>query len=415
MPNLMIQDAPSASEIFLAKVTKIYNTEESFKELDPASDSTIYYNDNKNFSKTDIRFLGAIRFARSDSREESDYAFPFDKNNLTYPIIGEAVFIIKNDNEYFWLPYTVTQYPNYREDYKTSNAAEPKEIQDAGGGATKQEEYRGSVSVPNKSARQSENKVKKYEVKEKIKFLKPKEGDTILQGRVGNTIRFSEFFLTEDDKTSSPSIFIRNKQNGEHNEKSIGTLVEEDINKDGSSIYIVSEKVKVPFKETIEKQKVAFKEYPTSTDFTGDQLFINSDRILLSAKAKEFIIFGKGNTGIITDGNFSIDAKQDIIFHTDKNITIESGPNNQIFFNKNQGEIYLGKKQKPGPSGSEVQKMVMGGELVDILGKLIDQIVAMTVATPCGPSSPPTNAAAFKAIKAKLTTLLSSNIFLSKT
>jgi hypothetical protein len=308
MPNLMIQDAPSASEIFLAKVTKIYNTEDSFKELDAPSDTTIYYNDNKNFSKTDIRFLGAIQFARSDFRSESDYAFPFDKNNLTYPIIGESVFVIKNDNEYFWLPYTVTQYPNYREDYKTANAAEPREIEDVAGGDSKQEKYKGSKSVPNTNGLKSENKSNKYEVKEKIKFLKPKEGDTILQGRVGNTIRFSEYFLTEDDKTSSPSIFIRNKQNGEHNEKSIGTLVEEDINKDGSSIYIVSEKVKVPFKETIQKQKVAFKEYPNSTDFVGDQLFINSDRILLSSKAKEFIIFGKGNTGIITDGNFSVDA-----------------------------------------------------------------------------------------------------------
>jgi hypothetical protein len=75
-------------------------------------------------------------------------------------------------------------------------------------------------------------------------------------------------------------------------DKKIGELIEEDINKDGTSIYIVSNKVKVPFKEEIKKEKKAFKGYPSSSDFKGDQLFVNSDRIVLSAKAKEFIIFG---------------------------------------------------------------------------------------------------------------------------
>jgi hypothetical protein len=403
-------------EIFLAKVNKIYLTQDSFKPLDTKTDNTIYYNGNKSFDKNDTRFLGAVDFSRSDYRNW-ERAFPFDKNNLTYPIIGETVFVIKNSNEYYWLPYTVTQYPNYREDFKTSLAGQELIIKNDSAGST-QRNYKDSVATPNQTGLKSESnpQKKKYEVKEKIKFLKPKEGDTILQGRVGNTIRFSEFFLTEDGKSSSPSIFIRNKQNGELDSKSIGTLVEEDINKDGTSIYIVSEKVKVPFKETIEKQRVGFKEYPNSTDFTGDQLFINSDRILLSSKAKEFIIFGKGNTGIITDGNFSVDAAKDIYLHNEKNIIIHSKGSNKIFINSDSGgKIYLGKDSGEGNAGAAVQKMVMGGDLVDILGKLIDQIVAMTMATPCGPSSPPTNAAAFKAIKAQLKTILSARNFLSKT
>jgi len=135
----------------------------------------------------------------------------------------------------------------------------------------------------------------------------------------------------------------------------------------------------------------------------------------MSSKAKEFIIFGKGNTGIITDGNFSVDAKKDIYLHNETNITIHSKGSNKIFLNSDSGgKIYLGKNTGEGDAGAAVQKMVMGGELVKILGQLIDQIVAMTVATPCGPSSPPTNAAAFKAIKGQLKTLLSARNFLSK-
>ena len=52
----------------------------------------------------------------------------------------------------------------------------------------------------------------------------------------------------------------------------IGELVVEDINNDGTSVYITSGKIKIPFKETIKKSKVAFKEFPSSDKLTGNQL-----------------------------------------------------------------------------------------------------------------------------------------------
>lgn len=402
-------------EAFLATVKKVFLKSEDFLDLKTDSDYVRFYNGNKKFDKKDARFLGAIEFNRNSPKIVENYAFPFDKNNFTYPIVGESVFILVNNNEYYWMPYTNTQYPNYRSDYKVAEATKEKDLPDSknskssGYGETK------ATGTPNKPAPKQESEKKKYPVKEKIKFLKPKEGDTILQGRVGNTIRFSEFFLTEDDKTSSPSIFIRNKQNPELDDKPIGELIEEDINKDGGSFYITSGKVKVPFKEEVKKVKKGFKEYPASGDFTGDQIFLNSDRIVLSAKAKEFIIFGKGNTGVITDGNYSIDAEKEIYFHNKKNITIHSEGANNIFLNSENGKIYLGKDKGEGEVGAAVQKMVLGGELVDVLSKLIDAIGQQIYLTPAGPSSPgPTNIAVFNAIKSRLKVILSAKNFLSK-
>lgn len=406
-------------QIFLATVEKVYLIEDDFKELIPEDEIAMVYNDNKNFANKDARYLGAIDFKTAEVLNDTTQAFPFDKNNMTYPIIGETVFIIKNANEFYWLPYTsATQYPNYRKDYKTTYF-DADERESSVKTSTTTSEYGSSQNVPNTTQTQTTNNKKTYNVKDKIKFIKPKEGDTILQGRVGNTIRFSESFLVSDTnaKEPSPSIIIRNKQNAELDDKKIGELIEEDINKDGTSIYIVSNNAKVPYNHTtISKEKVAFKQYPTDTDLKGDQLFINSDRVLLSAKANEFIIYGKKNTGIITDGNFSVDAKQDIYLHNEKDITIHSKGSNKIFINSDSGgKIYLGKNTGEGNAGAAVQKMVLGGELVDILSKLIDQIVAMTMASPCGPTSPPTNAAAFNAIKGRLKTILSARNYLSKT
>jgi len=402
-------------EAFLATVTKVFLKSEDFLNLKTDSDYVTFYNGNKNFDKKDARFLGAIEFNRNTPIKTENYAFPFDKNNFTYPIVGESVFILINNNEYYWMPYTNTQYPNYRSDYKVSESTKEKDLPESKDNKSKDYNESKETGTPNKPAPKQDSQKKKYIVKEKIKFLKPKEGDTIVSGRVGNTIRFSEFFLTEDDKTSSPSIFIRSKQNPELDDKPIGELIEEDINKDGGSFYITSGKVKVPFKEEIKKQKKGFKGYPSSADFTGDQIFINSDRIVLSAKAKEFIIFGKGNTGVITDGNYSIDAEKEIYFHNKKNITIHSEGSNQIFLNSDSGKIYLGKNKGEGDAGADVQKMVLGGDLVDILGQILDAIGQQVYLTPAGPSSPgPTNIAAFNAIKSKLKTILSAKNFLSK-
>jgi hypothetical protein len=401
-------------ETFLAAVSKVYL--KSDKPLDKENDYIKVYNENKNFDTNDIRFLGAVEFKRESSIALEGYAFPFDKNNMTYPILGETVLILQINHDYFWLPYSNNHYPNYREDYKVSEIGKEKEIS-KNTTQSKSKDYKETktTGTPNQKPTQTQSDAKKYKVNEKIKFLNPKEGDTILSGRVGNSIRFSEFHLTEDGKTSSPSIFIRNKQNPELDDKKIGELIEEDINKDGTSIYIVSNKVKVPFKEEIKKEKKAFKGYPSSSDFKGDQLFVNSDRIVLSAKAKEFIIFGKGNTGVITDGNYSIDAEKEIYIHNKKNVTIHSEGANQIFFNSENGKIFLGKDKGAGDAGADVQKMVLGGELVKIMEELIDAITKQVYLTPAGPSSPgPTNASQFMSIKSKLKTIQSAKNFLSK-
>jgi hypothetical protein len=396
---------------FLAIVNNVYPTNSKLLKKDK-EDTVATFNDNENFSEEDTRLYGAITYEFENTFEVEDYAYPFDKNNFTFPIKGETVVILKMFNQTFWLPYTNTPYSNYRRDLITYQATRPVDT-------SGKDKSGGSYTEQTKTGGKTTNSDKKenigYNINEKIKFINPKQGDTIISGRVGNTIRFSELHLTEDGKTSSPSIFIRNKQNSELDSKPIGTLVDEDINKDGTSIYITSNKVKVPFKENITKTKIGFKEYPNSEKLTGNQLFVNSDRVILSAKASEFIIFGKGNTGVITDGNYSIDADKDVYVNSNKNITIHSNGSNQIFLNSDNGKIYLGKNRGAGGTGAPVQKMVMGGELVEILTELIGAINRQVYATPVGPTlAGPVNRFEFDRIKGKLNQLLSSTNFLSK-
>jgi hypothetical protein len=402
---------------FLATVENVYTSLPDDRIIDINNNLLPFYNNNKNYASSlqNIEFLGALKFRAESKIIGDNVAYPFDKNNITYPINGETVIILQLNNVYYWLPYSVTLYPNFRENKRISVLTKDREVNKIDT-SNKNKNYAdvkdGAVnSKPKKSISDNSN----YNKNETIKFLLPKEGDTILQGRVGNTIRFSEFFLTEDGKTSSPGIYIRNKQNNELDSEPIGTLVEEDINKDGTSVYLTSGKIKVPFKETIKKQKIAFTNYPNSTDLTGNQLFVNSDRIVLSAKSKEFIIFGKSNTGIITDGKFSVDSIGDSHIHSNNNIILQT-KRNVVISTDGVGNIWLGEvKKTTGKAGESVQRAVLAGELIAIMEEMLDAINKMVFATGVGPTGAgPHNSAIFTSIKKRLGKIQSSRTFLSK-
>ncbi len=145
------------------------------------------YNENTTFADTDARLYGAITYLFEDTIEKDDYAYPFDKNNFTFPKKGETVIILKmfgRNQQTFYLPYTNTVYPNYRRDYITYERGVKKELESAG----KDTSASNLTSTANSGGKTQTNKVdkeNKVDVNEKIKFLKPKDGDTIISGRAG--------------------------------------------------------------------------------------------------------------------------------------------------------------------------------------------------------------------------------------
>lgn len=399
---------------FYATVDDVFGSEDKLLKRDKDGDTTAVYNDNSEFDNRDARFYGAITYKYESSIRNEEYAFPFDKNNLTFPIKGETVIILKIEDNTYWLPYSTTPYPNYR---RNSTVFAQSNVVIKPDGTTKEE----------KSPTRGE-----YKVNEKVKFLKVKRGDTIITGRNGNTIRFSDTFLSEDNKVSSPSIFIRNLQDPELDDKKISILVEEDFNKDGSSIYITSKKVKIPYKieksnlKTIFDDKKAYIldekgkkkiDYPKDKELEGNQIYVNTDRILLSARVNEFLIFGQKQVGVFSGGRFSVDAQDDVYMFANKGNVIFhcGGRGKQIFLNSDGGEVYIGKNDKPGKDGDPVQPMVLGGELVKILQDLIDEINKQSYMTPAGTSNvAPLNQTAFTKIRKKLDVILSESNFLSK-
>ena len=100
----------------------------------------------------------------------------------------------------------------------------------------------GSQNNDNVSETQDNTELSKlgdyFEPQPNIHKLKLYEGDTLLESRFGQSIRFSGY--NNGDNEFSPTITIRNGESGESLSKEIGASTEEDINKDNNIIFLGS-------------------------------------------------------------------------------------------------------------------------------------------------------------------------------
>jgi len=243
-------------------------------------------------------------------------------------------------------------------------------------------------------------KIGEYFETTQINPLKLYEGDRIIQSRFGQSIRFSGY--NNQDKKYAPTIILRNRQSDDSLSKlKKGSLTEEDVNKDGTTIAITSGVYKLNFQSTLETKPSKFGKYPS--ELKGyDQVLVNSERIILSAKTQEMIFFSKGNWGFISDGKMSIDngkAGADLDFNGDVRITTND---NNTYILGGKGNIFLNTE-------SDKEPLVRGETLKGLLEELIDAINKQVFKTPAGPTAiGPENKSTFNDIKGRLDTFLST-------
>ena len=226
-----------------------------------------------------------------------------------------------------------------------------------------------------------------FEADEKIHRLKLYEGDTLLESRFGQSIRFSGY--NNDDNTFSPTVIIRNRESdpsreaqGVYQSQKIGGLTEEDLNRDGSIIAMGSRDKQFDFipgtvddkgTSDFETMPDTFKEYPSADDLKGDQILISSGRLIFSSKTSEMIFYSRGNYGFISDGYMSIDNRGGIDVTVGDNINFNMNDNDYSILS-GQGRINLG-------DGAEEQ-MVRGNVLVEVLSDLLTELASETHPTP---------------------------------
>ena len=168
-----------------------------------------------------------------------------------------------------------------------------------------------------------------FEIDEDIRKLWPYQGDSIFQGRWGNSIRFGSNIIPDahgdgDDKPDSPNIIIRagqlvdadafGKSGVVQNLKdSPSKPVNEDINADGSSVWITTDQsIKLDIKGSNASNHVFMttKQSDDQPKNGGKQIVLNSDRITFNTKQGKILGFSHDGIGFSTQKSFTVDADE---------------------------------------------------------------------------------------------------------
>ena len=366
-----------ADEGELAEVIEVYATVDQLDES-PIDDLP------------DYKFLGAIRFRKVYSQQNlSDdqlmVAYPLNLNIIDFPVKGETVFIQKiYDKFYYTDRVNMFNNPN---NAGALGASQKFNI----GKSTKSQKTLDTAEtgvVENKEKSDDVFLGEYFKPNFNIRQLVPNEGDTLIQGRFGNTLRLGSVDnsptiklragqISDFDKFDEGNILI-----DELNEKPLNAPLEENINLDASSIWMTTDETVSLTPATLEDANI----YPTSVApevFDGKQIILNSGRLIFNSKEDGILGFSNGPIDFSTLNTFGVSAKQNLNLYSP---TIVIGRNGEQGKTKNitltGQDIYL--QNETGYTAimskgielgsSKLEPAVKGDVLEDILSDLMQSI-----------------------------------------
>lgn len=379
-----------------------------------------------NLNDLDYSYIGRarIRFEseRNTPTEQLPWAIPLDNTIIQYPLLNEQVFILKvHENLYYTKPFSRFNFCGVNVNFTNNERKLNPEYLCAT--PFDPDPFRQSYTTHPKVAMRDVGYLGKYFILNPyIRSVKKYEGDTVVESRFGQSIRFTAydenrlndqgsvnyssyklntnlFSLSKNGGFGNPRIVIRNRQRniakdtaqpGLHRklpqiqpikeyEKNYGGLIEEDINNDGSTIEINSGATISKWQTTVYKQifgvtvnnkgeEVGSEEQQNfnpknSTSFkfpsplNGDQIIINTDRLILSSRLAETLHFSKRRYAVATDSEYTVDANDQIVLTTNR-LTCLNAP-----------QIFLGQY------GETNEPALLGQTTVDWLYDLCDWLL----------------------------------------
>lgn len=382
MTNPISQIKPKSNQVSIFN-EKIKNRNLSVfpaEVIDIISDSSHpKYNDDSD--------IGIIQFISFEG--PSGFAYPKNSYLKTPPLLHESVIIISaptdKTNEspgrysYYYLDVISTWKILNFNPSPYSSASEP----DSQSKSQNYSTFSGNIQKGTKIEFGNYFESKPY-----IPEILPFEGDVLLQGRWGNSIRLGSINKKgknswSDDGTQGNPIMIFRLNGKESNKVELKT---EDINEDATSFYL-GEGIKIPLEQSSDKKDTFQKagtEPDTSKKFIGNQILLTSDRLFFNSKKDSIILSSKKTITLTAKETINIDAEKEIVFDGNK--------------------IYAGAKAQ--------EPALLGDTSVDLISDLLDGILQLTVPTGTGPSGVPINAAIFTQLKQKLDTLKSKKVFI---
>lgn len=385
-------------------------------------------------------------------KDQLQWAYPLDANFSEFPLVNETVILLtQNGKLYYSRKLNYHNWPNNNLDFTANTSVAGKPNTELFSTSPYMGRKESLLKSPASEMLQQNSGYHGYAGKyfwanPKIRTVRRFEGDLLLESRHGQTIHFTAYDSNRGNDVGdskwkdykdggNPMIMIRNRQRpllregqplslqhspnpatvvGTKMEKNVGGFLDENINHDGSTIAItcgqtISQWVTTCYKRMFSDEKgeevskfkgqSSFK-YPV---LNGDQIVINSDRLVLSARYGEMFHYSKKRYAVVTDNEYTVDAHQQIVMTTHTKTVI------------NSPAIYLGEYDQTS------EPVLLGQTAVNWLYELCNWLLAHThwykhSHVDAGKESPsqtqlPVQVQQLIALRDKLHTLMSRRVF----
>jgi hypothetical protein len=318
--------------------------------------------------------IGAIFYEfvnQSGTANTFNYALPYDSQIKTYPLVNEIVLLLSLPNQqmgsntantsYFYLkPLGIWNHPHHDAypnllDEKLNNKQASDYSKTENGSVRRVIDGSTDINL-NSPVNPSQNT---FIEKTNIHPLMPFMGDSLLEGRHGQSLRFGSTAKSKSKYTNNwslsgengdPITILRNGQPSNVTDEG-WTPITENIKNDLSSIYLTSYQ-KLPF-SLANENFVSYSTPPiTPASFNLPQIILNSDRIILNAKSDSVLISGQKSVGLSSNNSINIESKQ-------------------IYLDGN--DVRLGSK-------NATQSVLKGDDTVEILKRVITELINISTA-----------------------------------
>lgn len=268
--------------------------------------------------------IGSIEYDLVNSptspTQDHPVAKPLDASFKSLPLINEIVYIVDLPNtdiggfsgavsKYYANIVSIWNHPHHNAFPQNSNVLPPSQqkdyIQTEAGSVRRVTDQSTEIFLGRTFAERGN-----------VHPLLPFEGDKIIEGRWGNSIRFGSTVTGSINNWSStgsngdPITIIRNGQGNQSERGWIPTL--EDINNDDSSIYFTSTQ-NIPLKAS-STQYSSYSTPPSQPNqYTGKQIILNSGRLVFNSTVDHILFSSKKSINLNAVESLNFDAPQSII------------------------------------------------------------------------------------------------------
>ena len=294
-------------EIEAGEVIKVLNEVE---DLPPLPDT----------GKPDYSYYGAVKARQLTSELEVEeknlpWRFPLNTSIRAMPVEGETVLCVKYLDE----PYYVDIVNRFQNPNLNSRDAGTSEIQLEEDEEIQLSYYSEiSASSGNTTTPPPDSIKRNYDSQNifapiQVQNVKLNPGDTLLQGRFGNVIRFSSDQKNSDFssniKLSTGQLYIPQGRELDRVIDDPTAVIEQNINRDASSIYLTeNETVDLQSNYGLTSKVLPGQLLSNRKAFSGAQVIVNSDNVVLNARLNDVQLMASQNVNMTARRRINLEA-----------------------------------------------------------------------------------------------------------